>query len=185
MYNGKKGLFMKRLKNQRVYLVGAMDRVPDRGTTWRDDITPFLEELGVVVFNPISKPASVGLEDNDSHKIKTTLKNNQRYDELSSLMRTIRNIDLRMVDISDFLIVNLNLEHYACGTWEELFLCNRSKKPILIHIEQGKQNTPDWLFGTLPHQWFFSNWNELKDYILHINNDENIDNKNRWQFFNL
>ena len=176
---------MNRLKNQRVYLVGAMDRVPDRGVTWRENITPFLEELGVTVFNPISKPASVGLEDNDSYKIKTNLKSNQRYDEFALMMRTIRNVDLRMVDISDFLIVNLNLDHYACGTWEELFLCNRSKKPILVHIEQGKQNTPDWLFGTLPHQWFFSSWDELKDYLLHIHIDESIDTKNRWQFFNL
>lgn len=176
---------MNRLKNQRVYLVGAMDRVPDRGITWRENITPFLESLGLNVFNPISKPASVGLEDNDSHKIKTTLKSHQRYDELASMMRTIRNVDLRMVDISDFLIVNLNLEHYATGTYEELFTANRSKKPILIHIEQGKNQTPDWLFGTLPHQWFFSSWEELKDYVLHINNDENINSYNRWQFFKL
>lgn len=176
---------MNRLKNQRVYLVGAMDRVVDRGATWRDNITPFLEDLGITVFNPISKPASVGLEDSSSHLIKTTLKNNHRYDELSSMMKTIRNVDLRMVDISDFLIVNLNLEHYATGTYEELFTANRSKKPILIHIEQGKQHTPDWLFGTLPHQWFFSGWDELKDYILHIHHDENINHHNRWQFFNL
>ena len=33
---------MNRLKNQRVYLAGAMDRVSDRGTGWRDNITPFL-----------------------------------------------------------------------------------------------------------------------------------------------
>ena len=54
---------MNRLKNQRVYLAGAMDRVADRGTTWRDSITPFLDQLGIVVFNPISKPGNVGLED--------------------------------------------------------------------------------------------------------------------------
>ncbi len=50
-----------RLKNQRVYLAGAMDRVADRGTGWRDNITPFLENLGVVVFNPIRKPTDIGL----------------------------------------------------------------------------------------------------------------------------
>ena len=37
---------MNRLKNQRVYLAGAMDRVADRGTGWRDSITPFLENWG-------------------------------------------------------------------------------------------------------------------------------------------
>lgn len=176
---------MNRLKNQRVYLAGAMDRVPDRGATWRDSITPFLESLGVIVFNPIKKPTDIGLEDQESHHVKTKLKSQHRYDELSSMMKTIRAVDLRLVDISDFLIVNLNLEHYACGTWEELLLANRSKKPILIHIEQGKQHTPDWLFGTLPHQWFFSEWSDLRTYLSHINSDENIEDYNRWRFFDI
>jgi len=174
-----------RLKNQRVYLAGAMDRVADRGTGWRDNITPFLESLGIIVFNPISKPTDIGLEDHDTHQIKTKLKQMGRYDELTDMMKTIRNVDLRLVDISDFMIVNLNLEHYACGTWEELFLCNRSKKPILIHIEQGKGSVPDWLFGTIPHQWFFSEWSDLTNYLLHINNDQNIEFYNRWRFFNV
>ena len=63
-----------RLKNQRVYLAGAMDRVADRGSGWRDSITPFLKDLEIVVFNPISKPTDVGLEDQDTHQIKTKLK---------------------------------------------------------------------------------------------------------------
>ena len=67
---------MNRLKNQRVYLAGAMDRVADRGATWRDNITPFLEGLGVIVFNPISKPSETGLEDQDAHSIKRNLKKN-------------------------------------------------------------------------------------------------------------
>ena len=134
-----------RLKNQRVYLAGAMDRVPDRGSTWRDNITPFLQELGVVVFNPINKPGNVGLEDNDVHLLKKKLKARQDYDELSSVMKTIRGVDLRLVDISDFLVVNLDIDTHPCGTLEEIFLANRSKKPIIIHMEQGKKHTPDWL----------------------------------------
>lgn len=176
---------LNRLKNQRVYLAGAMDRVPDRGATWRNNITPFLEDMGVIVFNPIKKPTDVGLEDHDTHALKIKLKEQKRYDELSSIMKTIRAVDLRLVDISDFLVVNLNLEHHASGTYEEISLANRSKKPILIHIEQGKQYTPDWLFGAIPHQWFFSSWEELQNYLTHINRDDNIDHYNRWRFFNI
>lgn len=176
----------KRLNNQRVYLAGAMDRVSDRGNGWRDSITPFLESLGIIVFNPIKKPIMIGQEDEATHRYKTKLKLEQNYDELSELMKVIRSVDLRLVDISDFMIVNLDLDVHPCGTYEELYLCNRSKKPILIHIEQGKQNTPDWLFGTLPHEWFFSNWDELKQYLLLVNQENsNIDLKNRWRFFDL
>jgi nucleoside 2-deoxyribosyltransferase len=134
---------MNRLKNQRVYLAGAMDRVPDRGSTWRDNITPFLEEMGSIVFNPITKPTNTGLEDSDSHMVKTKLKQRERYDELSEMMKVIRRVDLRLVDISDFLVVNLNLDIHPCGTYEEIFWANRQKKPIIVHMEQGKINAPD------------------------------------------
>lgn len=176
---------MHRLLNQRVYLAGAMDRVADRGNGWRDNITPFLEDLGVTVFNPIKKPSILGQEDAETHRYKTQLKINKEYDKLSQLMKVIRSVDLRLVDISDFLIVNLDLDIHPCGTYEEIFLANRSKKPVVVHMVQGKSHTPDWLFGTIPHQMIFSTWDDLKSYISHINNDKIIEDYNRWKFFNI
>lgn len=174
---------MDRLKNQRVYLAGAMDRVADRGAGWRSDITPFLKAMGLVVFNPLNKPTEVGTEDHQTHQLKCKLKEECRYDELSAMMKTIRAIDLRLVDISDFLIVNLDINTHPCGTLEEIFLANRSKKPVLIHIEQGKNKAPDWLFGTLPHSMFFSSWSDLKTYLSHINSDKKVEDLGRWRFF--
>lgn len=176
---------INRLSNQRVYLAGAMDRVKDRGNGWRDSITPFLESLGIIVFNPIKKPSSIGQEDETVYALKKDLKNNQKYDDLSKLMKQIRSVDLRLVDISDFLIVNLDLDIHPCGTYEEIFWANRQKKPILIHMVQGKQNAPDWLFGTIPHNMIFSSWDELKNYILYIDDNESIENYKRWYFFNI
>ena len=175
---------MNRLKNQRVYLAGAMDRVADRGSGWRDDITPFLENLGVIVFNPIKKPTIVGQEDEQTHKYKIKLKLENNYDELSHLMKVIRSVDLRLVDISDFLIVNLDLDIHPCGTYEEIFWANRQKKPIIVHMVQGKQSAPDWLFGTIPHEMIFSSWDQVKEYLIHINSWSEIDSHNRWYFFN-
>ena len=176
---------LNRLNKQRVYLAGAMDRVADRGATWRDNITPFLEQMGVIVFNPITKPTTTGMEDHDSHVIKTKLKQKERYDELSEMMKVIRRVDLRLVDISDFLIVNLNLDILPCGTYEEIFWANRQKKPIVVHMEQGKNSAPDWLFGTIPHQTIFSSWDDIKEYLTHINASENIDTYKRWYFFSV
>jgi nucleoside 2-deoxyribosyltransferase len=173
-----------RLENQRVYLAGAMDRVADRGNGWRDNITPFLENLGVIVFNPIKKPTVVGQEDEVTHKLKIKLKQEKSYDELSSIMKIIRSVDLRLVDISDFLIVNLDLDIHPCGTYEEIFWANRQKKPIIVHMVQGKQNAPDWLFGTIPHQMIFSSWEDVKNYLLQIHADLEIKTYNRWYFFN-
>jgi hypothetical protein len=175
----------KKLQNQRVYLAGAMDRVADRGTGWRDDITPFLESLGVIVFNPIKKPSTIGMEDSETHDLKKILKSEQNYNDLSQLMKVVRSVDLRLVDISDFLIVNLDLDIHPCGTYEEIFWANRQKKPIIIHMVQGKQNTPDWLFGTIPHQMIFSTWSEIKEYLSYINSSENIESYKRWYFFSI
>lgn len=176
---------MNRLDNQRVYLAGAMDRVADRGNGWRDNITPFLQSLNIIVFNPIKKPTVVGQEDELTHKHKIKLKNAGKYDELSQLMKTIRSVDLRLVDISDFLIVNLDLDIHPCGTYEEIFWANRQKKPIIIHMVQGKENAPDWLFGTIPHEMIFSSWDNIKSYLSEINSKEEINTYNRWYFFNI
>lgn len=176
---------MSRLKNQRVYLAGAIDRVADRGSGWRDLITPFLQGLGATVFNPLNKASAVGNEDKETHLIKNLIKEKGDYDALSSLMKTVRIIDLRLVDISDFLIVNLDLNTHPCGTLEEIFLANRSKKPVIVRMEQGKEQTPDWLFGTLPHSMFFSTWDEVKNYLTHINEGQFINCEGRWKFFNF
>lgn len=172
-----------KLKNQRVYLAGAMDRVADRGNGWRDNITPFLESLDIIVFNPIKKPSIVGVEDEATHILKRQLKLANNYDELSKLMKTIRSVDLRLVDISDFLIVNLDLDIHPCGTYEEIFWANRQKKPILIHMVQGKNNAPDWLFGTIPHNMIFSSWQDIQTYLTDISNNKNTLTYNRWHFF--
>lgn len=175
---------MNRLKNNRVYLAGAMDRASDRGIGWRDDITPFLENLDIIVFNPIKKPTQIGQEDAQVHQYKIQLKAQQKYDELSHLMKTIRSVDLRLVDISDFLIVNLDLDIHPCGTYEEIFWANRQKKPIIVHMVQGKQSAPDWLFGTIPHEMIFSYWDNIKNYLLDINTQNNLQTFNRWYFLN-
>jgi nucleoside 2-deoxyribosyltransferase len=174
-----------RLKNQRVYLAGAIDRVPDRGAGWREDITPFLQDRGVVVFNPLNKPSEIGAEDDGTHAAQGKMKQEGRYDELSSLMKVIRSTDLRLVDISDFLVVNLDINTHPCGTLEEIFWANRQKKPIIVHVEQGKQNAPDWLFGTIPHEMIFSTWEDVKGYLDHINSAEEIDTRGRWYFFSI
>lgn len=176
---------MNRLKNQRVYLAGAMDRVPDRGAGWRADITPFLKDLGVVVFNPLNKPTETGIEDERSHTLRREFKEDGQYDELAAMMKVIRTTDLRLVDISDFLVVNLDINTHPCGTLEEIFWANRQKKPIIVHVEQGKSKAPDWLFGTIPHDMIFSEWDEVKRYLVEIDSADRVDSKGRWYFFSI
>ena len=52
-------------------------------------------------------------------------------------------------------------------------------------MEQGKAHTPDWLFGTIPHQMIFSTRQEVQDYLIEVNIQPTINTHNRWYFFNL
>lgn len=172
-----------RLANMRVYLAGPMDRCADGGVTWRANLTPFLKDLGLHVFDPTNKPISIGSEDMENRRLRRQWKVAGQFDKLSQEVRTISNLDLRMVDICDFIIVHLDLKLYPAGTIWEMVIANQQKKPILLHFEQGLTQIPDWFFGRLPHREFFGSWDALKTYLNKIAFDKKFDPGKRWYFF--
>ena len=175
-----------KLHNMRVYLAGPMDRCPNGGIGWRKDITLFLQNLGLQVYNPVDKPIAGSIKDIESiveRKRRQKFKEDGLYAQFAKEVKVIRNIDLRMVDVSDFIIVNYDMNIQMCGTFEELFLANRQKKPILIHCPQGKSKVSDWLWACIPHEMFFSNWDELKNYLTKISTGKDSNTHGRWVFF--
>ena len=173
-----------RLWGMRCYLIGAMDRDPDCGVGWRRRIAPFLQRLGIVVLDPTDKPIDIGGETPEDREHRRLLKDLGKYDEFSQIMKLLRVVDLRMVDMSDFLIMNINTDVHACGTYEEESWANRLKNPLITHCEQGKRGCPDWLFGTFPHQHMFSRWDLMCEYLWHVHSDDVVDSYKRWMFFN-
>jgi len=177
---------LTRLKYCRFYCCGPMDHALDRGRGWRDDITPFLNSISIITLDPGKKPVdnetSEDIANVDKRKL---LLSNEKYDELSTIMRPIRNTDLRMIDICDAVIAYLDFDVAMCGTWEEIFISNRQKKPILIVCKQGKNRIPPWMFAVHPHKTFFNSFEELKHYIIRVNNGEDNDTLGgRWCWFN-
>lgn len=174
---------MNRLALNRGYLCGAMDRVTDGGVGWRQDLIETLKDLKILWLDPCRKPINIGVEDLENRALRQKAKRAGDFEFVRNQMRQIRPVDLRMVDICDFVVCNLDLEIHACGTYEELFWANRMKKPVIVRIAQGIEHTPDWVFGTLPFELIFSTWDEVKKYLLHIAHDPVIDRLNRWYFF--
>ncbi len=172
-----------RLKGMRAYLGGAMDRVPDGGVGWRRKIGEWLRRHGVVTLDPSDKPINIGIEEVEDRAIRHAKVAAGDFEPVVAEMKKIRCVDLRMVDLSDFLVINLDLDVHACGTYEELFLANREKKPILLRVEQGKRKCPDWLFGTIPHEQIYSSWHELHEYLRHIDYGDGVTHDRRWMFF--
>lgn len=174
---------MNRLKGMRAYLGGAMDRVPDGGVGWRRSVGQWLRNRGVITLDPSDKPIDIGIEEIEDRKVRHARVAAGDFEPVVAEMKKIRCVDLRMVDLSDFLVINLDLEVHACGTYEELFLANRQKKPIILRIEQGKRKCPDWLFGTLPHEHMFDCWHHVHEYLRRINGDAGVTHDKRWMFF--
>jgi hypothetical protein len=174
-----------RLAYNRGYLCGAMDRADDGGIGWRAELQRQLVDLKIFWLDPTNKPIDIGIEDLASRDKRRHEKQIGDFDSVVSEMKPIRCVDLRMVDISDFLIVNLDMTVHATGTYEEVFLANREKKPIIVRVEQGKEECPDWLFGTIPHEMIFSTWPEVYNYLSHVAFDPNVNTFGRWFFFNF
>lgn len=164
-----------------------MDRVPDGGVEWRKKLTPQLHKLGVMVYNPCNKPIlnPQVLENKETREHIEMLKSIGNFEELRRIYKPIRNVDLRMVDTSDFIIANIDVDVHACGTYEEIVTANRQKKPVLIHVEQGVKEIPNWLAFMLPSRFFFNNWIDMLFYLQDINDGVIKDQTNRWVFFDM
>jgi len=175
-----------RLDSTLTYLSGPMDRVDEwsDAVRWRDELKPFLFPMGVGILDPCDK-ACAFVEDEQTRDRIVDLKEEGDYEELQRIMKPICKIDLRMVDIAHFLILYVDLDVHSCGSYHEAFEACSQKKPVLTVCKQGKENIPNWMFGVIPHEMMFSNFDQLKQYLLHVNSSHKVDHMNRWRFLDM
>ena len=178
-------LIMNRLKGTMCYLCGPMDRVPDGGIGWRKKITPILKDIGIGVLDPSDKPTTFAQEDHDFRNKINIQKVEQQFDKVKKSMRDIAAVDLRMVDIAHFVIMYMDINVHMCGSYHEAFVAVQQKKPLLIVCEQGKSHMPNWMFGVMPHQHMFDDWNQMLNYISDVNLGYTKEHYNRWRFFDF
>jgi nucleoside 2-deoxyribosyltransferase len=166
MFPSVKPLSSNHLWKTKTYLVGKMHG-PDTG--WRDSITPHLQELGVVVFNPCGKPFIRDVQ--EAHDAREALLHRRatgEYEYLEKKMREIRSFDLNLVDRSDFIIAYLDPQDASWGSAEELVTAVRMKKPIFLIIKGGKSRCPLWIFGMMPHKYIYGSVEEVVEILNQI-----------------
>ncbi|HSW44527.1 MAG TPA: hypothetical protein VLM89_03045, partial [Phycisphaerae bacterium] len=135
------------LKGARAYLSGPMDfvasRTHEKAYGWRNRMRQFLTHYGVTVFNPWHKPLVRGLgeygeEDQRNAELKRiwTFKPDpdgaQARAQVSAGYGKTVHIDLRMVDISDFVIAYCPTNIYSVGTPHEIIVATQQHKPVLF-----------------------------------------------------
>lgn len=173
------------LKKLRCYLAGPIDHAKDDGVGWRNDAKEWLERKGVTVFDPCAKPISYQkYKEIDEEKRKMmALKNTGRYYELTQRMKEIVHVDLRMVDIADFLIVYIDPDTPMFGTIHELLNSLHQRKPTLVVVEGGRQRASNWLFGIMDFNFMFDSFEDLYAFLELIDTASIEADMSRWVFF--
>ncbi len=135
------------LQNARVYLSGPMDfvhcRKEEKKWGWRVRVGQFLADLGATVFDPWSKPSVLGMygygrEGEKSARLRETWTFEQSPEgqavrkQCCQRFREIMHLDLRMVDISDFVIACSPTNIYSVGTPHEIIVATQQHKPVLF-----------------------------------------------------
>ena len=135
------------LKGTRIYLSGPMDfvasRAEEKAYGWRNRVTRFLKARGATVFDPWNKPEIRGLEgygreDENTHATRdrwtfaATHEGAKERGACAEWFWPIMHIDLRMVDVSDFVIAYVPTNIYSVGTPHEIIVARQQHKPVLM-----------------------------------------------------
>lgn len=168
------------LHKTKVYLVGGMQYVNGRG--WRETMTTDLTAMGITVFNPYIKPfIDDVVEDEGARQLLAEQMKNSDFDAVADRMRKVRNFDLRLCDLSDFIIAHINPNVASWGSAEEIVTSCRMKKPTFISIEGGKNKCPLWIMGMFPHKYIYNNTDEIVAMLRKIDSGEKVADSNRWK----
>ena len=169
---------MKKLNNTSTYLAGYMEFGKD-GANWRSDVTHWLNNIGVKVFNPYEKPFIEQIEENEdkTEYLRGEMRQG-RFEEAQHHMKRIRALDLAMVDKADFLIAYIDPAIPTYGTVDEICHAARLRKPVFTVVKGGVSEVPLWILATLPMSQFFDSFTELQCHLEQISDGGiEVDNK--------
>lgn len=174
------------LKDARCYLIGPITFAKDDGIGWRQNIQQMCKSNGIEInfLDPTNKPNGMGQEVGIEKSTAKEWKRTKQYDKLREYVKKYRRIDLRMVDISDFVIAYIDTNIFMFGSVDEIVTAERQKKPILCILPQGIENAPDWLFAITEIKYMFESIEDLFQFLCRINSgDIDLHEDDKWVLF--
>lgn len=169
------------LYKTRCYLAGAMEKSQD-GRGWRDKVKKELQPLDIVCLDPYLKPFVDHCEENEEvRKNLMELRNRGEFELISKRMKRVRQLDLRQVDLADFIVCHLDSNVPTVGTIEELAVAERQSKVVFISFEEGIKSCNLWLFGMFDYKYFYNSIDESIEMIKKINNSKVEIDSDRWK----
>jgi len=168
------------LKNTKVYLAGNMEYTDD-SANWRKDVTDKLEKLNIKVLSPLDTMFMFQNDEGDEdRKMLKSARENEDYEYVHNYMKGVVQKDLRLIDLSDYIIVNLEIYKPTFGTMHEIVVADQQKKPIFL-VVNNKQHTPLWLLGLLKPQYIYNNIDDAIEMIRKIDSGEKQIDLRRWR----
>lgn len=171
---------MNALRDTRVYLAGNMEYTEDC-VDWRDYVKTKLSDVGIKVLSPLD--TTFVDQKTESHDDRERLKRNRESGNLLAVheyMRQVIQKDLRLIDLSDFVIVNFEIQKPTFGTMHEIVIADQQKKPIFL-IVNDKSKTPLWLMGLLKPHYIYNNIDEALEIIKKIDSGVKEIDLRRWR----
>jgi hypothetical protein len=175
------------LEGSSVYLAGPIEHADD-ATSWRDEITPRLRDMGLLVYNPLVKPdwTPCRYVDGDGQKlIKDAVLNNEG--KAIEVNKSIRKCGRRLAATADFIICYLP-KSSTFGTFEEINIGSADGKPVLFICPDGDSPPSSWLidqFVSDDEKWsevFFWNIDDLCQSLFEVHNSNRGYDPYKWIF---
>lgn len=163
---------MSLLKDATVYLSGPIEASSDPNS-WRNQLRPKLEALGLVVWDPLIKPNwmhQVSGPEQASWKNALLEMKIERFEQASGLYspeftadsfmsdsrpaletikqknKQIRDVCLAITNACDLMIVKVDKNVFTVGTWEEVVVAAQQNKPVLFWVDGPRNFIPSmWL----------------------------------------
>lgn len=185
---------MNKLQGVTAYLAGPVEKDLECAG-WREEIKPELAKMGVVAWDPLSKPRwfidrvgdiTAELQREDKNVIQTwtatgpsssQAENGQSDREVIFRNKYMRDVCLRLASACDIIICYVGGP--TVGTFEELCVANQQKKPILF-FTNGEVLDSAWRaiqFNTITGNKYFYHMQDMLEYLDNINNGiQSVDN---------
>jgi hypothetical protein len=179
---------MNLLKNTRCYLAGSVEQsnTLDEATSWRQDVALFLSEIGVKAYDPLIKPPWLDAACHINPSAYLPIINGEKepgyYEHKGDKVwvdadvsfetnRKLRITLLRIANAADWIICFLP-KKFTAGTFDEVYAALRRGSPVFFCCPDGILST--WMLAAATNsatdisQYFFGDWESLKEHISAI-----------------
>ena len=153
---------MNFLKGVSVYLSGAIEACQDKGTTWRQRLTPQLEKFLMKVWDPLVKPDWMLKADGSTQiswkqlLIQHGIDSKSLYyvDNIRMKNSSLRETCCSLANNCNVMIIKIDKATFTVGTWEEVVIGQRRGIPMFFLC-------PD---DPIPSMWLLDMMKAYKNY---------------------